>query len=390
MNKTKKRILLAVSAMLIVCLSGCIGKAPIGNISESDSSYHHSSGGITPDTPSKLSNGDIESIVSRMTDEELVGQCFLVRCPKENAVADVSKYKLSGYILFGRDFQDSVTERVCGAIAAYQAASSIPLIIAVDEEGGTVNRVSLYSQYGKDPFRSAKDIFAEGGYDAIESDAVIKANFLKNLGINVNLAPVCDVSKKGSYMYPRSFGDDASAVSEFVKRVVTGSEKSGVAAVLKHFPGYGDCENTHSGIAYDDRSIEQFRECDFSPFKAGIAAGCGAVLVSHNIVRCMDAELPASLSPAVHKVLREELGFDGVIMTDDIYMKAITEYTGGDAAYAAVAAIKAGNDLIISTEYQLQIHAVIRALKEKELSRKELEKSAVRILKWKRNKGIIK
>ena len=104
----------------------------------------------------------------------------------------------------------------------------------------------------------------------------------------------------------------------------------------------------------------------------------------------MDSELPASLSPAVHKILREELGFDGVIMTDDIYMKAITEYTGGDAAYAAVAAIKAGNDLIISTEYQLQIHAVLKALKEKELSRKELEKSAVRILKWKRDKGIIK
>ena len=141
MNKTKKRILFAVSAMLIVCLSGCIG-----NISETDSSNHHSSGEITPGTPSKLSDGDIESIVSRMTDEELVGQCFLVRCPEENAVADVSKYKLSGYILFGRDFQDSVTERVCGAIAAYQAASSIPLIIAVDEEGGTVNRVSRYSQ----------------------------------------------------------------------------------------------------------------------------------------------------------------------------------------------------------------------------------------------------
>ena len=171
---------------------------------------------------------------------------------------------------------------------------------------------------------------------------------------------------------------------------MTGSEKNGVAAVLKHFPGYGDCENTHSGIAYDDRSIEQFRECDFLPFKAGIAEGCGAVMVSHNIVRCMDSELPASLSPAVHKILREELGFDGVIMTDDIYMKAITEYTGGDAAYAAVAAIKAGNDLIISTEYQLQIHAVLKALKEKELSRKELEKSAVRILKWKRDKGIIK
>lgn len=160
-----------------------------------------------------------------------------------------------------------------------------------------------------------------------------------------------------------------------------------MGSVLKHFPGYGNNKDTHKGFSYDDRSYDTFVSNDFLPFTAGIRAGAGAVLVSHNIVTCMDADNPASLSPKVHQILRHDLGFEGVIMTDDLYMDAIRSFTGSEQA--AVKAVLAGNDLICSTDFEVQIPAVIAAVNDGAIAKQDIDRSVMRILCWKLSLSVI-
>ena len=203
----------------------------------------------------------------------------------------------------------------------------------------------------------------------------------------MNLAPVCDVSTDaGDFIYARSFGGDAAATSEFVTAAVGAIRDAGVAAVLKHFPGYGNNADTHTGVAIDKRPYETFEESDFLPFEAGIAAGAPFVLVSHNVVECMDAALPASLSPAVHEVLRETLGFDGIVITDDLAMDAVKQYANGEAA---VLAVLAGNDMLITSDYQSDIPAVLAAVADGRIAEREIDAHVLRILRYKQAQGWI-
>ena len=164
-------------------------------------------------------------------------------------------------------------------------------------------------------------------------------------------------------------------------------DENGVGAVLKHFPGYGDNADTHTGVAVDERSYEQFAAADFLPFQSGMAAGSAAVLVSHNIVLCMDETLPASLSPEVHRVLREELGFAGVALTDDLAMGAIEEYTAEGSA--AVLAILAGNDMVVTTDYRRQIPQVVAAVETGLIPMEVIDTALGRVVGWKYDLGLI-
>ena len=314
----------------------------------------------------------IEELLSTMTVEEKVGQMFFVRCPDTGAVEAVSQYKLGGYILFGRDFKDKTAEQVRNDISSYQSASGVPLLIGTDEEGGTVVRASsnpkLFSHRGLSP----QALFAEGGMDSIIQDTRQKSVTLLGLGVNVNLAPVADVSTDpNDFIYDRSFGQDAQATAEYVSNVVKTMDAEGIGSVLKHFPGYGNNVDTHTGVAIDERPYETFQTSDYLPFTAGIQAGADAVLVSHNVMSCVDNQLPASLSPAVHNELRSTLGFQGVIMTDDLAMDAVAAYAGDQSP--AVMAVKAGNDMIITTDFQTQIPEVVQAVKSGEIDEAQID-----------------
>lgn len=162
----------------------------------------------------------------------------------------------------------------------------------------------------------------------------------------------------------------------------------GIGSVLKHFPGYGNNIDTHTGISYDKRNYNSFLNNDFKPFEAGVEAGADAILVSHNIVVAMDSQNPASLSKTIHDILREVLNFNGVIMTDDLYMDAINHYV--DEEQAAVSAILAGNDLICCTNFETQIPAVINAVNNGIISEEQVDESVLRILNWKNKLGILK
>lgn len=345
-------------------------------------------------TPEELAAQEIEDLLSSMTLEEKVGQLFFVRCPDSGAVEDVGTYHLGGYILFGRDFADKTADDVIQTIHSYQSAAAadtgIPLLIGVDEEGGTVVRVSSNPHLRSEKYPSPQKLLSQGGTKALVADAADKDALLHGLGINVNLAPVADVSTDPSdFIYDRTFGRDAADNADCVTAVVTQMAADGMGSVLKHFPGYGNNVDTHTGIAVDQRSLESFQASDFLPFSAGISAGDGttAVLVSHNIITAVDDSLPASLSPAVHDLLRTELGFDGVSMTDDLAMDAVAAYSEDGAV--AVMAIQAGNDLVITTDYRTQIPKAIEAVENGTLSTETIDTACRRVLQWKQNLGLL-
>jgi beta-N-acetylhexosaminidase len=340
-------------------------------------------------TPIPSNDQHAQDILDSMTLKEKIGQIFFVRCNDATSKADIVKYNFGGYILFASDFEGKTISTVKTAVRRYQKTSRIPMLIGVDEEGGTVNRISKFSAFRSKPFKSPMELYRVGGFDLIVSDTIEKAKLLKSMGININLAPVCDISTNSAdFIYKRSFGKDAGETSKYVKTVVTTMNSNQIGCTLKHFPGYGNNVDTHTGIAIDSRSSNTFYNSDFLPFKAGILAGAGSVMVSHNIVNCFDKKHPASLSPAVHEILREDLGFSGVIMTDDLSMDAIKQYSGEEEA--AVTAVLAGNDLLVVSDYDVQIPAVIKAVKNKKITEERIDESVLRILKWKLELGIIK
>lgn len=339
--------------------------------------------------PSSDAARQAEEILDEMTMEEKVGQMFIARCPKADAIQKASEYHLGGYILFGRDFSEKTKDEVTRTIKSYQEAVEIPLLIGVDEEGGTVNRVSANPKIRAVPFESPQELYEKGGFDLIRSDTQEKCKLLRSLGINLNFAPVCDVSQNsGDFIYKRSFGQDAKHTAEYVKTVVETMNMEGMGSVLKHFPGYGNNADTHTGISYDDRPYETFQNSDFLPFQAGIDSGADMVLIAHNIVNCMDEQYPASLSSKIHRILREELRFTGVMITDDLAMDGVRKFAGDTET--AVLAVQAGNDMLCCTDFEVQIPAVLEAVKRGEISKERIDESVLRILELKISLGIIK
>lgn len=330
----------------------------------------------------------IDALLDSMTVEEKVGQLFLARCPEENAMADIQKYHFGGYILFARDFENHTPDTIRPLLAAYQQASEIPLLLAVDEEGGDVVRISRFDAFRDNRFPSPRKLYDQGGLPLVLSAEKEKCMLLKSLGINVNVGPVCDITTdRDSFMYHRSLGQDPQTTASFVTDITTLMQDSGIGAVLKHFPGYGNNTDTHFGMALDTRSLAELQGCDLIPFQAGIDAGNCAIMVSHTIVACMDDALPASLSPAVNAYLRETMGFNGVLITDDLCMGAITQAFGDEEA--AVMAVLAGNDLLCSSNYPVQYAAVLEAVNSGRISAARLDASVRRILLWKQQLGIL-
>ena len=324
---------------------------------------------------------NVEQILASMTLEQKVGQMFVARRPQDDEVAmkAVTDYHLGGFTLYAVDFANRTPESVRALLASYREASPIPMFIAVDCEGGTVVRASKYPAFRSEPFPSPRELIAKGGMDAVRADTLEKADLLLDLGVNFNYAPVCDMSSDPNcFIFKRTASGDPQEAAEFITTVVTAMNQKNLVGSLKHFPGYGDNVDTHTQIARDDRDMETFITRDLEPFRAGIAAGAPVVMVAHNMVSCMDPEIPASLSPAVHKLLREQMGFEGLIMTDSLDMNAITLYTGDRAS--AVQAVLSGNDLLCCSSYEKQYPAVLDAVRDGTIPEEMIDTAVRRIL----------
>lgn len=327
-------------------------------------------------------------MLNEMSLEEKVGQMFIARCPETDAAKKAAEYHLGGYILFGRDFSEKTKAEIIQNIQSYQDAVEIPLFIGVDEEGGIVNRISTNPNLRAVPFRSPQELYEEGGFDLVRSDTEEKCELLHSLEINLNFAPVCDVSQNpDDFIYSRSFGKDANQTAAYVQTVVETMNEQNMGSVLKHFPGYGDNADTHTGVSYDQRPYETFLNSDFLPFQTGIDSGASMVLVSHNVVSCMDEQSPASLSAKVHDILREDLRFSGIIITDDLIMEGVREFAGDTEI--AVRAVQAGNDMLCCTDFETQVPAVIEAVEQGKITEDRIDESVLRILEMKISLGMI-
>lgn len=332
-----------------------------------------------------------DRMLAEMSTREKIAQMMVIAMPASGAAEIQKKYQFGGYILFGRDFYRTGKSGMKNLTASIRKESEIPVLIGTDEEGGTVVRASLYSNYRKTRFRSPRQVYKSGGYREITKDTKDKDRFLKSLGLNCNFGPVADVPYSSrDFIYDRAFSTSTGKTKKYVKLAVSQMGKDKVLSVLKHFPGYGGNGDTHNRIIRDKRSLRVFERRDLKPFSAGIKAGVDMIMVSHVKVDAFDRKKPASLSKGVHKYLRNEMGFEGVIITDGLDMSGIRDFTGGDEGKAAVMAVKAGNDMLCVTgNYKTCFKALRNAVKKGEISGKQLDKSVKRILLMKIRRGII-
>ena len=326
---------------------------------------------------------EASEVMEKMTLEEKVGQLFLVRYDAWSAKEQIKNYYPGGYVLFAKDFEDHTKATIKNELDNNQKLSKIPMIFSVDEEGGYVTRVSRFSQFRSEKFQSNQYYYNLGGYEKLKEIEEEKAKLLLSLGLNMNLAPVADVSTNvNDFIHIRTFGKDAKETSTFISNMVTYAKDSGISSCLKHFPGYGNNVDTHTGSAYDKRSYETFTSSDYLPFISGIKAGVPSIMVSHNVMESVDSTYPASLSKKVITgELRDKLNFSGIVITDDLAMDAVKSYvTEGSAA---VLAINAGNDMIITSDFETMYKEVLKAVNSGIIEQETINNAVRRIIAWK-------
>ncbi|WP_163512290.1 glycoside hydrolase family 3 protein [Fodinicola acaciae] len=300
----------------------------------------------------------------------------------------VERYGLGGVCYFpsraGGDDLDTVAELT----RAVQHAADVPLLVATDQEGGTVARLRVPEL----AVPGAMALAATGDTGAAREAARIIASALRSLGINQNYAPVADVNvdPANPVIGVRSFGSDPQAVAAYVTAQVQGYQESGVAATVKHFPGHGDTSaDSHVGLPVVSHDHDRWREVDAPPFRAAIAAGVEAVMTAHLAMPALDPSgEPATMSPAIlGGLLRKELGFDGIVVTDALDMAGARERHGD--AEAAVRALLAGADqLLMPADLEVAVAAVIEAVESGRVSMERLDESVRRVLTLKRKLGL--
>ncbi len=348
--------------------------------------------------PAELQDGGIFSqnyekayaYMQSMSEEQMVGQLIIGSCPTDDTAQElITKYSLSGYYFTADNFTSMNLQDIRGTVDAYQEKASTPMIMSVKEEGGAITALSDLDAFPEYDFYSPRDTFAQGGIDAIKKNETDKATMLKSVGINLNLAPVLDMAEEmNQIMYSRSLGGTVDETSLYAKEVTTVSQQKGVSVALKHFPGYGTNPDTYEPIVVDTREKSVFETTDFKPFEAGINAGAHFVLVSNVLAQNLDSDCVASLSEDVHKILKNELKFSGLVMTDNLNNADYSQYANGKDVY--VQAVLCGNDLIMVDNIEDAYTAILDAVNDGTISKTTLQKACMRVLAYKYTVGILK
>lgn len=344
--------------------------------------------GSKKDIFSKYYN-EAEEMLKYMTLSEKVGQMFIARYPGTQSAIDVVKDEYpGGFNLFSEDFEFQSLEGMQNELAYLQEHSKKPLFFSVDEEGGSVVRITEHSQYRDERFKSPQDLYDIGGLPAILDESTEKCRLLSTIGVNINFAPVVDVpTNPSSFIYERTFGKSGKETADYAAEIIKNMNENNIISALKHFPGYGDNVDTHTGVAIDSRDFETLANNDLLPFIAGIKEKAPTIMVSHNIVECMDPTNPASLSPEVHRYLREDLGFTGLILTDDLCMGAVSSYAQN--GQVATKAVLAGNDILVTTDFINQKREIISAVNQGIIPIETIDTAVKRILTCKLYYGVM-
>jgi beta-N-acetylhexosaminidase len=344
---------------------------------------------------------EIENIVASLALEEKVAQLFIVT-PEQITGMDVvtragettqnalSEYPVGGLIYFAQNFEDpDQTKEMLGNTKSYiENTCGLTPFLATDEEGGRVTRIASNESFGVDKVASMSTIGKtkdpEKAYEAGETIG----KYMSDLGFNLDLAPVADVltDSKSEVIGDRSFGSDPELVSELSWQYASGLQDNGITACFKHFPGHGSVAgDTHASTVSQDKSREDLYSSDLIPFQNAVTSGARMIMASH--ISCPEItgdDVPASLSPVMLTgILREDLGYEGVIITDAFNMAAVTDLYQ-DPGEAAVTAINAGADIILMpADFHEAYNAVLSAASSGKIETERIDDSLRRILKIK-------
>lgn len=299
-----------------------------------------------------------------------IGQLFMAGLPgpqmDEETEALIRDYNLGGLILFSRNIEEPIQlTRLCRDLQeASMRYHGLPLLLAVDQEGGRVARL-------REPFTrfpgNATIVLDPNPVEKAMEFGLITAKEMKMVGLNMNLAPVVDVQRGEleKHLGGRTFGEDPEMVALLGRTVVRSLQENGVMAVAKHFPGLGRAGlDPHFHLPRIEADIKEIEEVNLLPFKATIDEGVSSIMTSHAIYPALDPERPATLSPAIlTHLLREKMKFDGLIITDDLEMGAVTKQWG--VAQGAAAAFEAGADILLVCEDQGNLPESISIIRSK-------------------------
>lgn len=346
-------------------------------------------------TPEDALNEMVEESVAGMTLEQKVAGLFFVTPEQLTGVGQavqagegtqeaLATWPVGGLVYFKQNIQSE--EQLREMLANTASYSTFPIFLGVDEEGGRVARVA--DALGLENVGPMADIGSTGDVQAAYTANQTIGTYLASYGFNVDFAPVADVltNEDNAVIGDRAFSGDPQTVADMVAGAVEGLQSAGVSACLKHFPGHGDTAgDSHTGAAETDRTKEEMDAAEFLPFRSGIETGADMVMVGHiSAPSLTDGEkIPASLSEEIITgILREELGYDGIVITDAMNMAAVTDYYEADVA--AIMALKAGADMILMPEdFQQAYEGVLQAVQDGTISQERVDDSLKRIYRVK-------
>lgn len=420
----KRMSLIAVISSASLLLSGCAGSNAITGesfpefttihmetttqqpstvqLAEATTDKEETSAETTPETTeaeTTHAESKVDKLLASMTTYEKVCQMFIVTQEQITGVGQVTqsgemtknaigKYPVGGIIYFSPNIQN--TAQVKSMISNIQSYSTIPLFIAVDEEGGQISRIANCASMGTTSFPSMSSITDK---DSAYNVGLTIGKEIKEFGFNLDFAPVADVNSNpdNPVIGERAFSSNPNTVAEMVSSCVKGFNKSGMLCTLKHFPGHGDTQtDSHLDVARTDKTLQELEECELIPFVSGIEAGASFVMVGHiNAPELSGENIPAEFSKyIVTDLLRSKLNFNGLIITDSMQMKAIADlYSSSEAA---VNVVKAGVDVILTpVNLEEAINGIITAVESGDISSDRIDESVRRILQVKYDAGIL-
>ncbi len=352
----------------------------------------------------ELLEEQIDKMIADMSLEERVLQLFVItpealtRVDTVVAAGEATKEAIierpvGGLIYFQKNLQnpEQVKEMLSNTYQYYREAGAPVPFLSVDEEGGSVARIGGQSAFGVKRLPDMRVIGENGNVEEAKRVGDVIGSYLSELGFNLDFAPDADVltNPQNEVVKKRSFGSDAELVSRMSMAVVKGLEEHGIYATLKHYPGHGaTLSDSHKGYAYTDKTLEELMEEELIPFKEGISEDIHFIMVAHiSVPEITKDTVPCSLSPyMVTDVLREQLGYQGIVITDAMNMGAISqEYNSKEAS---VMALKAGVDLVLMpTDFEEAYQGVLSAIEEGELTEERIDESVRRVLRLKNDKN---
>ena len=421
MRKNLLRVLAAAlaGALLSAALFGCAPAGDTQSLPQPSAAPAKPSAGPEqtatpqPETPqqAELSRA-VAGRLAGMTLREKVGQMFFVRPdaldPSQtqqqinDADADgvtaltdamsavLADYPVGGVVLFGKNITGP--QQLTDLTGQLHAAMDTPLLIAVDEEGGTVARLANHAAFDLPRYESAAAVAAAGGAQAVRQMYAEIGGYLDSYGIDLDFAPDADVNTNpdNPVIGTRAFSSDPQTAAGMVAAAVEGFADTGVLCCVKHYPGHGDtAEDSHKSLAATHKTWAELAACELLPFRAGVRAGADLVMAGHIAAPEVTGEdTPASLSPQLMGSIRTGLGFSGAIVTDSLAMEGITGlYSAGEAA---VLAVQAGADILLMPNGLAEaFDAVVAAVEEGTIPESRIDESAARVLALKEKRGLI-